>query len=106
MQTAQDEHLVLIRLVGRLQERMSVFVTAAATSLRLQEAEIVRLRGELLVARTAALWGLAWGEAQAQRLDLAHQVICQTGCVGHAHYWLGDDGNCQRTGDPCDRLIK
>lgn len=54
--TADDEHLVLLRLLGRLQERMSAFVMEATASLRLQDAEIVRLRGQLLVARTAALW--------------------------------------------------
>lgn len=54
--TANDEYLVLLRLLGRLQERMSAFVMEATASLRLQDAEIVRLRGELMVARTRALW--------------------------------------------------
>ena len=62
MHTAPDEHLVLIRLLARLQERMSLLAADARASLYRQDAEIVRLRGELLVARTAAWWA---GQAAA-----------------------------------------
>ncbi|MCL5969443.1 MAG: hypothetical protein M1359_09430 [Betaproteobacteria bacterium] len=31
-------------------------------------------------------------------------VLCQTACVGHAHHWLQDDGQCQRKGGECERV--
>ncbi|MEZ5702753.1 MAG: hypothetical protein R3E42_13695 [Burkholderiaceae bacterium] len=34
----------------------------------------------------------------------AQAVICQTGCVGHAHPWLAPDGQCRRSGDACERI--
>lgn len=53
------EHGALLRWVGRLQRRMDHLVTEAQALAAAQEAEILRLRGQLLVARTAALWGMA-----------------------------------------------
>lgn len=32
------------------------------------------------------------------------EVLCQTACVGHAHHWLGADGQCQRKGGDCERV--
>jgi len=40
----------------------------------------------------------------AVQWPLADEVLCQTGCVGHAHHWLEDDGHCQRKGRECERL--
>ena len=34
----------------------------------------------------------------------AQSVISQTGCVGHAHPWLDDDGQCRLSGQVCERL--
>jgi hypothetical protein len=82
------------------------------------EADNLRLRAALIRSRTAVLWGLPpvplsvptrrplprsapplvehqWREAQA--------VICQTACAGHAHPWRDDKGQCQRSGQACDR---
>jgi hypothetical protein len=53
------EHGALLRWVGRLQQGMDHLVTQAQALAAAQEAEILRLRGQLLVARTAALWGMA-----------------------------------------------
>jgi hypothetical protein len=68
-----------------------------------------------MVLRTATLWGLgglllapAGNAARAPVLRAVHpvwreasEVICQTGCVGHAHPWRDDQGLCRRTGEAC-----
>jgi hypothetical protein len=116
---ALAEHLALIRQVARMQWHMDQLLAASQERAARQSAEIVRLRGQLLVARTAALWGMAGVLPQAPRAgqggrrvhppqaviqDVAtRNVICQTGCVGHAHAWLDEDGHCQRDGLNCER---
>lgn len=115
------EHGVLARRLASLQDRVSRQIAYHADQVRVLQAEVVRLRGRLLQARTALLWGLARGDLRdpsqavfrpgipARRLSLvsdalpeARAVICQTGCAGHAHAWLGADGVCRRTGSSCD----
>jgi hypothetical protein len=115
---ALAEHLALVRQMARLQWHMDRLLAASQEQAERQSAEIVRLRGQLLVARTAALWGMAGvpqqvlrakrvtDRPQAQNViqDAAtRNVICQTGCVGHAHAWLDDAGHCQRDGLVCER---
>lgn len=34
----------------------------------------------------------------------ATDVLCQTGCQGHAHPWLSADGGCRLTGADCTRV--
>ena len=64
--------------------------------------------------RTATLWGLgqqalsrSLGAPQAPGPRLpavwreASAVICQTGCEGHGHPWLDEQGGCRRTGEVC-----
>jgi hypothetical protein len=110
------EHSALLRQMAALQRRVSEQVTQQAARLAAVEAENFRLRAALVRSRTAVLWGLPptssalpvrrpaprsatpvverkWREAQA--------AICQTGCVGHAHAWLDDQGQCRRTGEAC-----
>ncbi len=121
VQELSGEHGVLARRLASLQDRVSRQIAEHANQVRVLQAEVVRLRGRLLQARTALLWGLARSDlrdpAQAvsrsgiptRRLSLvndalpeAHAVICQTGCTGHAHAWLEADGVCRRTGAACD----
>ncbi len=121
------EHAVLLRWVGRLQQRIDRLMTTAHAVIATQDAEILGLRGRLLVARTAALWGLAGTGVGTKttgltastarvtfwRLGLdagagvtAQTVICQTGCVGHAHHWLDATGQCWLDGQPCTTLAE
>jgi hypothetical protein len=116
---ALTEHLALIRQMARLQRQMDHVLAVSQDRAERQSAEIVRLRGQLLVARTAALWGMAGVLQQVPRAvqggvgarapqtviqDAAtRHVICLTGCVGHAHAWLDGAGHCQRDGEVCDR---
>jgi hypothetical protein len=118
---ALSEHLALIRQMARLQWHMDHLRAASQERAERQSAEIVCLRGQLLVARTAALWGMAGVPPQVPRArrisPRAHpqnviqdpatrNVICQTGCVGHAHAWLDDAGHCQRDGRVCERTLQ
>lgn len=108
----QREHGALVRYLGRLQQGLG-------TELQRLHGENLRLRAALLVTRTAWLWGLApsntasappHDRSPAVRADTSladasvSQVLCQVACEGHAHYWLGEDGRCQRSGEACERL--
>lgn len=120
-----SEHGALTRLLAGLQHRMGELLRAHALQVQALEGEILRLRGQLVVARTGLLWGLPRGRRLAGTLALrpatatrppataaapapalreANAVICQTGCVGHAHPWLEVDGQCRRTGQACELL--
>lgn len=115
------EHGALTRQLAVLQDRVSRQIADHADQVQRLQAEVVRLRGRLVQARTALLWGLSRGELRhappsasrrvlpAGRLSLvsealpeAHTVICQTACAGHAHPWLEADGVCRRTGSACE----
>jgi hypothetical protein len=117
----KGEHGALTRQLATLQDRVSRQIADYADQVRVLQTEVVRLRGRLLQARTALLWGLAKGDLHqgslsvprrvilARRLSLvsetmpdAHTVICQTACAGHAHPWLEADGVCRRTGSACE----
>lgn len=110
------EHSVLLRCMARLQT-LGDQLAGRERRVRQLERENLLLRGQQLVARTAWLWGLRTEAMLRQRaavvrpepvsdpaLREAGSVICQTGCVGHAHHWLGDEGQCRRSGLPCERL--
>lgn len=118
---AQDlalEHVALVGRLGRLQQRVTEQLQAGASRQAALEAENLRLRCELVRMRTAVAWDLRPAALQsppvpgpganAPRVEAemreAQAVICQTGCVGHAHPWLEPDGQCRRTGQACDRL--
>ncbi len=112
------EHGALTRQLAGLQRRMSEQVRAQALQLTALEEEVLCLRGELIVTRTCMLWGLgAAGVARPvlrrprapvvaaqDHMAEASGVICQTGCVGHAHPWLEADGQCRRTGVTCNQI--
>lgn len=77
----------------------------------------MRLRGERIVFATARYWAVApSGPTQARsrtstsaRMPIApawtavHEVLCHTGCQGHAHPWRTDEGRCALDGEDCDR---
>ena len=110
------EHGALVRQLGALQRRVGDLLRSHADTLVELQCENVRLRAELVVLRSAVFWGLGAagvvrraparaGKAPTQPPWLeAQAVICQTGCVGHAHPWLGDHGQCRRTGQACAPL--
>ncbi len=113
------EHGALLRQLGSVQQRVGAQLRSGALYQSQLESENLRLRAELVTLRTALFWGL--GHAALSRpahprrsaskavtdpaLGDAHRVICQTGCVGHAHHWLGAAGQCLRSGQPCDQLV-
>lgn len=113
------EHAVLCRHLGGVQDRMSRLMQEKEVALNALTSEVVRLRGQLVVTRTCLLWGMtvagvnvthrsrASHPAHAQpgqepNLDAARKAICQTGCSGHAHPWLAEDGQCRWSGRICD----
>jgi len=122
-QSVLDEHAVLARRLAALQRRVSEQCAQHADQLCRLEAEVVRLRGRLVQARTALWWRLpsavdsnrfASSDPQPLRpraslsalseapMAEARAVICQTGCTGHAHPWREPDGLCRRFGAACD----
>lgn len=113
-----QEHGTLTRQLAGLQRRVSEQVRTQALQLAKLEEEVLCLRGQLIVARTCMLWGLGMAgvarpmarRARAPAVPVqetmaeASGVICQTGCVGHAHPWLEADGQCRRTGAACNQV--
>jgi len=114
-----DEHAALCRKLAGLQRRVSDLLSQHENEICRLDRETLRLRGQLLVARTALLWGLDRGvarQAQATRpsrraepglrtptLPEARDVLCQVACAGHAHPWLDTQGQCSRDGQACSR---
>ncbi len=112
------EHGALLRQIGGLQHSVSAQLQNSAARQRQLESDNLRLCAELVILRSAAAWGLGQAAlarpAQPRRplaqgmsdpaLAQAHRVICQTGCVGHAHPWLDAAGQCARSGQACDRM--
>ena len=113
------EHAALLRRLAQLQQRVSEQCRAGAVRQAVLEAENLCLRAELVVLRTAAAWGLRGTALNPIRprstprpsvvpseppMREARSVICQTGCTGHAHPWLGDDGQCRLSGQACERV--
>ena len=113
-----DEHGVLCRQLGSLQRHLSAVLARQQDDIRRLEAETMRLRGQLLMTRTAMLWGLHGTGAQpaarqhsrapvrpaTTRLPgatEAREVLCQVGCRGHAHPWLDPQGHCGLDGQAC-----
>ena len=116
----EAEHLVLVRRMARLQCLFDELLSDHDRKMSVLEAEILRLRGRLVVARTQTLWGLVAVAALPARTPLlpqaplplpwgsmphAAQVLCQVACVGHAHYWLQESGDCARSGERCEGAV-
>lgn len=51
------EHCAFLREFGKVQDRVTGILQQKETELQILSHEVVRLRGQLLVARTALLWG-------------------------------------------------
>lgn len=118
-----QEHAVLVRHMGRLQSSVSALLADKEARLQALSGEVLRLRGQLVVTRTAVLWGFmprsSAGQPTAAKrkalqtqgattragLESVHPVVCQTGCVGHAHHWLSAEGTCQLSGQACERPL-
>ncbi len=111
------EYGVLSRRLAGLQHRVDAQMRARTEQLQVLEGEVVRLRTQLVLARTCVLWGLNATaltrpllqrkmklERMTEQLVEASGVICRTGCVGHAHPWLEADGQCRRTGGACQQV--
>lgn len=120
-----QEHAMLVRHMGKLQASVSALLADKEAQLQALGGEVLRLRAQLLMARTAVLWGLTPCTARAsnppsaqratserrdasdptdlENLASARQLVCQTGCVGHAHHWLTAEGRCQLSGQTCER---
>lgn len=113
------EHGVLTRQMAGLQRRVGEQMRAYAQQVSALQDEVTHLRAQLIVSRTCMLWGLGVAgvvkplvrraRAVAPRVETvsmaeADGVICQTGCVGHAHPWLESDGQCRRTGNACTQV--
>lgn len=113
------EHAVLSRHLGNVQNRISNLIREKDLALEALTCEIVQLRAQLVIARTFVLWGMdmqlmcmnrkVLSSTQMQllidgslNLEAARKAICQTGCTGHAHHWLSEDGQCRRSGRACD----
>jgi len=96
----EHEHAVLCRHLGGVQDRVSTLMREKDMALNALASEVVRLRGQLVVTHTLRLWGLQ--TQPTEDLEAARKVICQTGCAGHAHPWLSEDGQCRWSGRVCD----
>ncbi|MDO5087330.1 MAG: hypothetical protein Q4D74_06940 [Comamonadaceae bacterium] len=119
------EHGVLLRQWAGAQQRLSDMAAAHACRCAALEAELLRQRARWIVATTRLLWGLGWPglpnpRQEGQRRGAAgagaapadatgaiasvHDVLCQTGCAGHAHPWLDEaSGECRLHRQPCGR---
>ena len=108
------EHAALVRWLGQLQRRMGAMQLTHQQQVAALEANLMRLRAQVVMLRTATLWGLSeqalsrsLGAPRAPGPGLpavwreASAVICQTGCEGHGHPWLDGQGGCRRTGQAC-----
>ncbi|UCU94260.1 hypothetical protein [Hydrogenophaga taeniospiralis] len=112
-----QEHGVLMRQIGGLQSRCTELLRSSSSRVAALEGENLRLRAELVLLRTSVFWGLGAAAVLCRRSPAvrsrppveagareAQAVICQTGCVGHAHPWMDAEGQCRRSGQACDRV--
>lgn len=126
--SASAELGLVLRHLGGVQAHVSDLVRQQQQHIAQLQGQLMRLRAQRMLERTQRLWGLSqlqgpcadWVPDQASLVaatDLtekprrslgarawqaAQNIICQTGCVGHAHPWLQADGQCARTGQVCD----
>lgn len=111
----------MLRHWARVQERVSQQLCAQAHRCEALEAELLHWRARWVLATTQMAWGLGWpglpartgrpqaarpapGEETAPAPESATDVICQTGCAGHAHPWRSPEGECALTGSDCTRV--
>ena len=111
------EHAVLLRHWAGVQDRVSRQACQQAQRCAELEAELLRLRARWVLTTTRMLWGMGWPGLETAHHALAgnaaptttvpvtaSQVLCQSGCAGHAHPWLDNEGHCRLTGQDCTRV--
>ncbi len=118
------DYEALVRQLARLQVRISDLVLTHRIERNRLEAQVIRLRAKLIMGLTERFWlvgarrstsarteaptGLVpdqGPQAAPEDLRQAREVICETGCQGHAHPWL-QDGQCRLSGDACQRAVR
>ncbi len=102
-----QEHAVLTRMLGCVQRRMTVMVQEHDREVAQLQAEIIRMRAQVIIGATALAVARQNQEPVEQvpenlqlHIAAADRVICQTGCVSHGDYWRAQD-QCRRTGKVC-----
>ncbi len=117
----EQEHLALVRLWGQWQQRADKMVESLVQEHRSKvqklEGQVTRLRAQLMVQRTGLLWGISHGlhaytrkrasqtsTATEASSESGNDVLCRTGCMGHAHSWLGPEGQCRLQGKACEHV--
>lgn len=99
-----EEFLAVCRQWGEAQRRCSASLAEQAEQIRALTADVVRLRGALIVRDTRLAWlreELDGTAGRATALVAASDlVICQAGCISHDQYWRVQD-HCRRTGKLC-----
>lgn len=111
------EHGTVLRHWASVQSRVTRQMCEQARHCERLEAELMQLRARWVLATTSMLWGLGWpgaaraAAADAQRAATSHEavtsaaeLICQVGCVSHAHHWRSEAGECRLTGGDCSRV--
>lgn len=122
-----SELAVCLRYLGGVQSRCTDLVTQQQQQIEQLQAQLIRSRAQCVLERTQNLWGLWSIQTRARPASLpeagtvssevqrplkdkawqtAQKIICQTGCMGHAHPWLKSDGQCARTGQECDEQVQ
>lgn len=101
------EHAVLARMLGSVQERITIMAMEHECKVAQLQREIVRLRARIIIRDTVLAMVRPDHESTEvpsenlhDYLDAADWVICQTGCVSHGEYWRAQ-GHCTRTGKVC-----
>ena len=102
------EHSVLCREYAAVQERCTRVMAGQQAEIDRLHAQVVRLRGALVVRETALAYAREDHERLVARLALerdpqavaADLVLCQTGCLGHGNFWRVQD-QCRRSGKAC-----
>jgi hypothetical protein len=108
------EHGTLLRHWGGVQARVSHQMWEQQRHCAALQAEVLQWRVRWLLATTQMAWGLGWphlapvpasvAAAETPAPRTAADVLCQTGCAGHAHPWRGDEGQCRLSGGDCTRV--
>lgn len=108
---SEQEHLVLVKHLARLQKQMSQLVHSYESQLRHWQRQLMRQSIRLMLERTRGDWGLVrarattWHAADPQvrgtlAVAEAEALICRTGCVMDDQHWREGD-LCRLSGRDC-----
>ncbi|GAB4090503.1 hypothetical protein [Hydrogenophaga soli] len=109
--TGEDlEHLLLIRRLAALQQRVSQLVLSYEAQLAHWKHQLMRQSVRLMLERTRADWGLVvtprpehaprQGAQQVLVQAQARAVVCRTGCQMDGDHWRQGD-QCRLSGQDC-----